>query len=909
MSAILESLSAFSSAGLTAVLNTLWLAFGVAVVIWLALRLMPRVNGATRHAVWWTVLALVAAMPLATLLPRKASPVAAHARTERGVQTLSLSSSSTLSSSRAPRSSPATIIKPLLDRDADAPVPSLASASPHSSTAPVTSAVPHAPDSGADALRGLSAPIEFHPGNWPSSLLFFWMAVSCVLIARVVLSYVHLRGLRGRARPASADLSVRFEQRLRDSGISRTPQLLVSDEVISPLAAGFLHPVVILPDPLLDEIAEPELDYVLLHELAHIARRDDWTNLIGRMASAFFVLHPVAAWVLHRIKREREIACDEWVVAVSGSATGYAATLARIFEFCSIRRRELLASEMAHPSSNLGERIEIILRPRFPVSPSTSVSRVAICAAAGFVLLSFGVRAPRWIAIAQESNGSHAEAVTQSQISPARSAPAPQALPTEAPASGATLSEANGSQVSATLSDEDKTWRHGWKLTRDGSSSTRVELSLISRSDDGNNWSNTEGVPLSSLTGFTLSMFDHNGPVKFEYVRNAGRILCEGRVAGGSASGPFTVVVDPSFASALEKIGYAAPRNDEAFSLVVSDVTLAYAQAVKDTGLTSSISDLIELQNHGVRSDYVRAVREEGFTRLAAGDISDLHDHGVQLSYLKAISAADPKLSIEEIDSLYDHGVKPDYYKSMKATAPQLQIEQIDSLYDHGAKPDTYKGFASIDPKLSIEEINSLCDHGVNPEYYRTIKSVDPSLSIEKIDSLYDHGVKPDAYKGFASADPKLSIQEIESLCDHGVKPEYYRSMKSAGPSLSIEQIDSLYDHGVEPESYKGFASIDPHLSIEQIDSLRSHGVEPEFYQGTKAADSMASIEEINNLRDHGVEPAYLKEMSALPDRFSISDISKLRDHGISAKYVRNLHDMGMKSLTAAQILHIHDSN
>ena len=111
---------------------------------------------------------------------------------------------------------------------------------------------------------------------------------------------------------------------------------------------------------------------------------------------------------------------------------------------------------------------------------------------------------------------------------------------------------------------------------------------------------NTEGVPLSSLAGFSLSMLDHDGLVKFEYIRDSGRIVCEGTVAGGRASGPFTVALDPTFVSSLQKMGYAAPHGEDAFSLVMSDVTLSYAQAVRDTGLTSSISDLVELRNHGV---------------------------------------------------------------------------------------------------------------------------------------------------------------------------------------------------------------------------------------------------------------------------------------------------------------------
>ncbi|KAA6465297.1 M56 family metallopeptidase [Acidobacteria bacterium AB60] len=877
MNAILESLNAFSAAGLTAVLNTLWLALAVAAVLWLALRLMPRVNAATRHAVWWVVLALVVLLPLATLFPRPrpAPPEPSSARTELPIQPYALSF-------------PAS--KPLHVRGPDAPAPPL----------------PTAADSRVSRVHRISLPFEVHPGNWPSSLLLVWIVVSAVLLGRIVCSYFRLRAMIHRARPANADLVLRFEKRLRDSRTARAPQILVSDEVISPFAAGFLHPVVILPEILLDEIEATELDYVLLHELAHIARRDDWTNLMSRLASAVLFLHPVATWVLRRIQREREIACDDWVVASTGSSVPYAVTLARLSEFCSTRRRELLATGMA--SSNLSKRIEILLRPRSHFSAGASLTRVGVCVTAGIALVSFGVRVPGWIALAKDAN-----ALGKSQISTPRSGLAAASSPIPPPLLVATLSPAYQAQSSTASpvapADEDKTWRHEWKLRRRDSSSNKVELSLISRDDEGNDRMNTQDVPLSSLSGFSRSMLDQEGPIRFEYVRNAGSILCEGRAAPGHASGPFTVALNSSFVSALEKMGYAAPHDDESFSLVTSDMTLGYAQAVRDTGLTTSISDLIELQDHGVSSDYVRAVRQEGFIDLSAQNISELRDHGVEPNYLKAIKAAGSNLSIEEIASLRDHGVKPDYLKAMKAAASQLSIEQIDRLFDHGVEPDSYKGFASVDPKLSIEEIDSLRDHGVKPEYYRSMKSVDPNLTIEKMDSLFDHGVAPDSYKGFASVDPRLSIEEIDSLRDHGVKPEYYRSIKSVDPRLPIEEIDSLFDHGVKPDSYKGFASVDSRLTIEEINSLRDHGVEPEFYQGIKAADSAVSIEEIDSLRDHGVEPDYLKEIRALPDGFSISDISELRDHGITAKYIRNLHDMGMKSVTAAQVIHLRDGN
>ena len=858
MSAILASLNAFSAVGLIAVLNTLWLAFGVAGVVWLSLRLMPRVNAATRHAVWWAVLALVVVLPLAALLPRSARPAPAPAQTDRIVQTRALFPS-------------AVRVHPIARAQAPALLP--------------TSAPLDASYSGPAQKPAIRIPIEFHTENWQLIVLLLWLASSCILLARLVRSYLHLRGMRNRTRHPSPQVALRFEQRLRESRILRHPVLLVSDEVVSPLVAGFAHPVIILPALLLDEISASELDDVLLHELAHVARRDDWTNLTARLVGAAFVLHPVAAWALRRIEREREIACDDWVVAATGSAHRYATTLARLMEFGCKQRRELLATGMAHRSSNVRQRVEILLRPRRHISAGASLPRVGFCIAACLALLCLGLRVPGWIALANDSAAAlaHTASTPQSPVSAPRIVPAPESSVIPAAPLVAALSPERPAQspaAPAVSANQDRTWRHGWKLTRDSSSSSKVHLSLIDRDDNGNDRMNTQDVPLSSLPGFSLDMLGHEGPIKFVYVRDAGRILCEGSVSDGRASGPFTVELNPSFVSSLEKMGYAAPRDEDAFSLVISDVTLSYAQAVRDTGATTSIASLV-----------------------------DLHDHGVKPDYLKAIKAADPSLSIDAIVSLYDHGVKPDYYKTMKTTAPELSIEQIDSLFDHGVKPESYAALASLSPKLSIDEINSLCDHGVKPDYYQTVKSADPNLSIEQIDSLFDHGVKPESYKSFAALSPKLSIEQINSLYDHGVKPEYYQSMKSADPNLSIEQIDSLFDHGVKPDSYKGFASFSPKLSIEQINSLCDHGVKPEFYQGIKTTDATLSIEEINQLLDHGVAPEYLKEIRALPDKFSIADVSELRDHGISASYIRNLHNMGMKNLTADQVVHLREGN
>lgn len=47
-------------------------------------------------------------------------------------------------------------------------------------------------------------------------------------------------------------------------------------------------PIILLPTAHLEQLSEAELEQVLQHELAHVARRDDWIKLAQRLAEAVF---------------------------------------------------------------------------------------------------------------------------------------------------------------------------------------------------------------------------------------------------------------------------------------------------------------------------------------------------------------------------------------------------------------------------------------------------------------------------------------------------------------------------------------------------------------------------------------------------------------------------------------------
>jgi uncharacterized protein (TIGR03435 family) len=181
--------------------------------------------------------------------------------------------------------------------------------------------------------------------------------------------------------------------------------VLLSSEIDSPIAIGFIHPAVILPEALVLKLSREEMDDVLLHEAAHLARWDDWTNLAARVLAAVLALHPVALWVLRRIEIEREAACDDWVVSRTQSARHYARSLARLYELRFAQRKtvrcEALASGVVGRRSLLRARIEALLCRGRDFAPLVSLPRVAAGVVVLIAIAGVASFSPRWIAFAQ----------------------------------------------------------------------------------------------------------------------------------------------------------------------------------------------------------------------------------------------------------------------------------------------------------------------------------------------------------------------------------------------------------------------------------------------------------------------------------------------------------------------------
>lgn len=200
------------------------------------------------------------------------------------------------------------------------------------------------------------------PANWAMYLATAWALGFTIALARLVIGMFHLFSLRRHSEEINLQtLPASVALRLNEEGRARSVKLYRSSRVSIPAVIGFFRPAIILPTALVPELSEAELDVVLLHELAHLRRWDDWSNLAQKIVKAVFFFHPAVWWIENRLTIEREMACDEIVLARTANPRAYAAFLISFHEKLQRTRTMALVQALVSRVCQLSLRVAAIL--------------------------------------------------------------------------------------------------------------------------------------------------------------------------------------------------------------------------------------------------------------------------------------------------------------------------------------------------------------------------------------------------------------------------------------------------------------------------------------------------------------------------------------------------------------------
>jgi beta-lactamase regulating signal transducer with metallopeptidase domain/WD40 repeat protein len=350
----------------------------------LVCQLLHRQSAALRHRVW--VLGLVASLVVpagSLLLPQLMLPVLPEMMDpSRFAPTRDSSSPSPANAAFAAAHSPAAepttrSITPRPERDAQA-------------FATLPAAAPRAVPAPADTSPALAASRRIEhvlAACW----LLGTLIGSTVLVMSLARQSVRLQRLR---RIEDEEWANSMTAAACEMGLDRPVVAVESDESCIPAAVGVLSPRLVIP-PDWRTWSRPQRHCILLHELAHVKRRDVLAQLLGRLALLCYWFNPLVWHAVRRLRGERELASDDCVLLAGQAASDYAEQLLRTLR-CYRDVRPEMGVAMAH-SPRLDHRVLAILDPRRrrePVSSRFAVLMTCLVGGIGAVLCGVTLTSP-----------------------------------------------------------------------------------------------------------------------------------------------------------------------------------------------------------------------------------------------------------------------------------------------------------------------------------------------------------------------------------------------------------------------------------------------------------------------------------------------------------------------------------
>lgn len=196
-------------------------------------------------------------------------------------------------------------------------------------------------------------------------LLLAWLAGAIPLAVVQLSRLVRLSRLARQATPPPDWLRQLVKQAAARLNV-KPPAIAVVPAVCSPMVCALGRPRLLWPAALGDQLTPEALEAVLLHELAHLRRRDHWVAWLELFAGVAWWFNPIYWYVRWQLRENAELACDAWVVGILPSGRrAYAHALIEVTDFVSSAPAALPALALGNLArTSLERRLTMILRER-----------------------------------------------------------------------------------------------------------------------------------------------------------------------------------------------------------------------------------------------------------------------------------------------------------------------------------------------------------------------------------------------------------------------------------------------------------------------------------------------------------------------------------------------------------------
>jgi beta-lactamase regulating signal transducer with metallopeptidase domain len=191
-------------------------------------------------------------------------------------------------------------------------------------------------------------------------IVTLWMLGMLVFALKFLGGLAYTQRLKHyRVHPVSDEWQQTFNRLAELLNLKKAARILQSTLVKVPMVVGYFKPVVLIPVSAFTGLSPDQLETVILHEMAHIIRRDYLVNILQSVVEIIFFFHPAVWWMSNMVRAEREHCCDDIAIEKSGDSVSFAKALANIQE--QVYYNEKLAVAIGGSSKNLIKRIQRLL--------------------------------------------------------------------------------------------------------------------------------------------------------------------------------------------------------------------------------------------------------------------------------------------------------------------------------------------------------------------------------------------------------------------------------------------------------------------------------------------------------------------------------------------------------------------
>ncbi|MGA9997112.1 MAG: hypothetical protein WBP93_16965, partial [Pyrinomonadaceae bacterium] len=307
--------------------------------------------------------------------------------------------------------------------------------------------------------------------------------------------------------------------------------------------------------------------------------------------------------------------------------------------------------------------------------------------------------------------------------------------------------------------------------------SDKVYFSISRRNENGGMHDSSSDVSPDKFRGLTREQMMSGGGVnvRFEMVRDAGTITCEGWFKNGKGSGHWTFAPSGAFLGEMQRMGYQQLSSEDLFAMAVHDVTVAFIEELRALGYERPPKDdLIAMRIHGVASKFIIDLKAMGYDRVPVDDLVAMRIHGVTIDFVRNLEKAGYRNpEIDNLVALRIHNVSNEFINELKELGyTQIPLDDLVAMRIHGVETEFIKELQALGyNNVEADDLVAMKIHGVTTEFIGQLKNLG-----------YD----------------KVAIDDLVAMKIHGVTIAFIEKMRSRGlTNLSIEKLVEMKIHGI----------------------------------------------------------------------------------------------------------------